>query len=81
MRITGNIKYDLQLTPLGCAEAQHLQDDLGIGEAPVFMAGSTHRGEEELVIAAYLQARAQIPALRLLLAPRHLDRLDRSAGS
>ena len=76
VRITGNIKYDLSLTPLAGAEEQQLRDDLGIGKAPVFVAGSTHRGEEELVIAAYLQARAQIPALRLLLAPRHLERLD-----
>jgi 3-deoxy-D-manno-octulosonic-acid transferase len=76
VQITGNIKYDLPLTPLSRAEEQTLRDDLGIGKAPVFMAGSTHRGEEELVIAAYLQARAQVPTLRLLLAPRHLDRLD-----
>ena len=75
VQITGNIKYDLHLTPLSGAEEQQLRDDLGIGKAPVFMAGSTHRGEEELVIAAYLQARAQVPALRLLLAPRHLDRV------
>jgi 3-deoxy-D-manno-octulosonic-acid transferase len=40
------------------------------------MAGSTHRGEEDIVLEAYVQARAQVPMLRLLLAPRHLDRLD-----
>jgi 3-deoxy-D-manno-octulosonic-acid transferase len=76
VQITGNIKYDLALEPLTNADAHALRADLGIGEAPVFMAGSTHRGEEEIVLAAYLQARAQVPALRLLLAPRHLDRLD-----
>jgi 3-deoxy-D-manno-octulosonic-acid transferase len=76
VQITGNIKYDLHLAPLSGVEEQQLRDDLGLGQAPVFMAGSTHRGEEELVIAAYRQARAQVPALRLLLAPRHLDRLE-----
>jgi 3-deoxy-D-manno-octulosonic-acid transferase len=76
VQITGNIKYDLALEPLSDADEQALRADLGIGEAPVLMAGSTHRGEEEIVIAAYLQARAQVPKLRLLLAPRHLDRLD-----
>lgn len=76
VQVTGNIKYDLPLAPLSNAEEQQLRDDLGLGHAPVFMAGSTHRGEEELVIAAYLQARARVPTLRLLLAPRHLDRLD-----
>jgi 3-deoxy-D-manno-octulosonic-acid transferase len=76
VHITGNIKYDLSLTPLSHDEVQALRADLRIGEAPVFMAGSTHRGEEDIAIEAYLQARAQEPTLRLLLAPRHLDRLD-----
>jgi len=76
VHITGNIKYDLALKPLNSADEQTLRDDLGIDGAPVFMAGSTHRGEDDIVIAAYLRARVQVPTLRLLLAPRHLDRLD-----
>jgi 3-deoxy-D-manno-octulosonic-acid transferase len=76
VHVTGNIKYDLALETLTSADEHALRADLGIGEAPVFMAGSTHRGEEDIVIAAYRQVRAQVPTLRLLLAPRHLDRLD-----
>jgi 3-deoxy-D-manno-octulosonic-acid transferase len=76
VHVTGNIKYDLAFEPLTSAAEHAWRDDLGFGEAPVFMAGSTHRGEEDIVIAAYLQARLQVPTLRLLLAPRHLDRLD-----
>jgi 3-deoxy-D-manno-octulosonic-acid transferase len=76
VHITGNIKYDLSLTPLSHAEEQALRADLGIADAPVLMAGSTHRSEEAIAVGAYLQARAQVPTLRLLLAPRHLDRLD-----
>ena len=76
VRITGNIKYDLAFEPLSSPDERALRTDLGVGEAPVFMAGSTHRGEEDIVIGAYLQARLQVPALRLLLAPRHLDRLE-----
>src|SRR5919198_762943 len=76
VQITGNVKYDLALDPLTSAQEHALRADLGLGEAPVFMAGSTHRGEEDIVLEAYLQARAQVPMLRLLLAPRHLDRLD-----
>jgi 3-deoxy-D-manno-octulosonic-acid transferase len=76
VHITGNIKYDLALTPLSSAEEQALRADLGVGQAPVFMVGSTHRGEEEIAVAAYLQARTHVPTLHLLLAPRHLDRLD-----
>jgi 3-deoxy-D-manno-octulosonic-acid transferase len=76
VHLTGNIKYDLALSPMPQADEQALRADLGIGGAPVFMAGSTHRGEEDITIAAYLQARAQVPTLRLLLAPRHLERLE-----
>jgi 3-deoxy-D-manno-octulosonic-acid transferase len=76
VHITGNIKYDLSLTPLRDSEQQALRANLGIADAPVLMAGSTHRGEEAIVITAYLWARRHIPTLRLLLAPRHLDRLD-----
>jgi 3-deoxy-D-manno-octulosonic-acid transferase len=76
VHITGNIKYDLALEPMTSADERALRDDLGIGGAPVFMAGSTHRGEEDIMIEAYLRARVQVPTLRLLLAPRHLDRLD-----
>ncbi len=76
VHITGNIKYDLALASPPIADEGALRASLGIGDDPVFMAGSTHRGEEELVLDVYLQARAQVPNLRLLLAPRHLDRLQ-----
>jgi 3-deoxy-D-manno-octulosonic-acid transferase len=76
VHIMGNIKYDLALTSPVSVDEQALRAALGLGEDPVFMAGSTHRGEEEIVLEAYLQARGQMPTLRLLLAPRHLDRLE-----
>src|SRR5262249_24887334 len=80
VQITGNIKYDLALDSLTSAQEHALRAELGLGEAPVFMAGSTHRGEEDIVLEAYVQARAQVPRLCLLLAPRHLDRLDEVAA-
>jgi len=74
--VTGNIKYDLPLDSLASADAHALRTALGFGDDPVFIAGSTHRGEEELVLDAYRQARGHVPNLRLLLAPRHLERLE-----
>ncbi|MEJ5330792.1 MAG: 3-deoxy-D-manno-octulosonic acid transferase [Desulfobaccales bacterium] len=47
---------------------------LGIKEAPVFLAASTHAGEEEMVLEAYGRLRAPSPALLLVLAPRHPER-------
>ena len=43
------------------------------------MAGSTHRGEEELVLSAYLKNNAKFPRLNLILAPRHPERFSEVA--
>ena len=44
-------------------------------EFPVFLAASTHPGEEEMMVAAYEQLRLPYPALRFILAPRHPERV------
>ena len=44
------------------------------GTAPVWIAGSTHRGEEEIVLEVFLRLRAGHPSLVLLVAPRHPER-------
>lgn len=41
----------------------------------VFVAGSTHRGEEEVLLKAFLIAKSRVP-LRLVIAPRHMDRVE-----
>lgn len=46
----------------------------GPGERLVFVAGSTHGGEEELMADTVRGLRADIPALRLVLVPRHVER-------
>lgn len=48
--------------------------------ADTVLAASTHGGEEEQVLAAFLQARRQRPELRLILAPRHPRRSARIAA-
>ncbi|MDO5633150.1 MAG: glycosyltransferase N-terminal domain-containing protein [Paracoccus sp. (in: a-proteobacteria)] len=45
-----------------------------------FLAASTHDGEDGPVLDAFLAARAQVPGLRLILAPRHPDRADAIAA-
>jgi 3-deoxy-D-manno-octulosonic-acid transferase len=43
----------------------------------VFVAGSTHEGEEEAVVQAFLTMREKHPDLILILVPRHIDRVPR----
>ena len=45
-----------------------------IGEQTVLLGGSTHPGEEEVLVRIYRELREQWPKLRLVLAPRHAER-------
>ena len=45
-----------------------------IGARPLWLAASTHAGEEEVVIAAHLDARARVPGLVTVIVPRHPER-------
>jgi 3-deoxy-D-manno-octulosonic-acid transferase len=71
--IAGNLKFDQGGAPTGGAIRR---DDLGLApDERLWVAGSTHAGEESALLDAYRRVRAREPRLVLLLAPRHLDRL------
>lgn len=72
--VTGNAKYDRVVVPVASDAARARVAALGWKDAPLFVAGSTHPFEEEMVLAAYMAARRAVPELRLVLAPRHLER-------
>jgi len=72
--VTGNAKYDRAAPPAGTDDARERVKALGWVGFPLFVAGSTHPFEEEMVLAAFLAARRDAPSLRLVLAPRHLER-------
>jgi 3-deoxy-D-manno-octulosonic-acid transferase len=70
--VTGNLKSDL--LPEASDDATW-RPRLGLGTGDrLWIAGSTHRGEEALVLDAFGHARARCPELALLLAPRHPER-------
>ena len=70
--IAGNLKFDVPAPP---AEPNTLAllDGLTSGR-PVWVAASTHPGEEEDVLAAHLGVRAHLPKLLTIVVPRHPDR-------
>jgi 3-deoxy-D-manno-octulosonic-acid transferase len=73
--VTGNLKADLR--PERAGEDGDWADWLGRGRGhSLWIAGSTHRGEEELVLDAFARLRPRFEGLRLLLAPRHPERAD-----
>ncbi|MDX1606374.1 MAG: lipid IV(A) 3-deoxy-D-manno-octulosonic acid transferase [Candidatus Competibacterales bacterium] len=73
LRVTGNLKYDLNL-PSGLErQGRELRREL-FGMRPVWIAASTHAGEDEQVLAAFAGLRTEFPDLVLLLVPRHPER-------
>lgn len=76
VQIIGDTKYDAHelLTP---SERESLRKSLGIApDAPVWVAGSTHEGEEEIILEAWRKLREKFPDLILILAPRRLERVE-----
>jgi 3-deoxy-D-manno-octulosonic-acid transferase len=74
--VTGSVKYDPGIEVAPPRDFRPVLDAWGIGrDEPVVLAGSTHRGEEEELLAALAIAREKHPHARLLVAPRHVERL------
>ena len=71
--VTGDCKVDALLDRLDGAR-KGIWSDLRRGEAPLFVAGSTHQGEEEAVISAFRIVRQRHPEARLVVVPRHPER-------
>ncbi len=79
--VVGNVKFDALPDPLAAEERSTIRKAWGMGtDDVVALAGSTHPGEEDLVLDAYREAKAKCPALRLVIAPRHPERFDTVAG-
>ena len=72
--VTGNLKHEPVADTSGAIELWHRLLGLRPGQ-PVWIAGSTHRGEEAAVLEAHGAARATFPDLVLILAPRHPERV------
>ena len=74
---TGNLKFDIA-APEGLDDfVQTFKDNLG--QRPVWIAASTHEGEEAAVVAIHRRLRERWPELLLLWAPRHPERFGRVA--
>jgi 3-deoxy-D-manno-octulosonic-acid transferase len=73
--VTGNTKFDALVLEGSPARDAALRAEMGLrAGSPVFMAGSTHEGEEELVFDVYRQLVQRVPGLQLVLAPRYVER-------
>lgn len=76
---TGNIKFDLQLPSYIQTAGMELRNELGKNRQ-VWIASSTHEGEENLILDVYQSLKPEFPELLLVLVPRHPDRFNRVAN-
>lgn len=76
IKITGNIKYDVshekRISPRDM-DIKMGRFGVASGE-PVIICGSTHKGEEEILVNIYKDLLKDFNNLRLVIAPRHIDR-------
>jgi len=76
--VNGNCKFDQAVFSANPAFGEEMKRLLGVsGQELFFIAGSTHEGEEEAVVEAYLRIRQDHPETILVLAPRHVERTAR----
>jgi 3-deoxy-D-manno-octulosonic-acid transferase len=76
IRILGNAKYDQTITLTDSCLAGHYRQMLNIHlQQPVLVTGSTHTGEEAMLIEVFRSLQQRLPDLVWVVAPRHLRRL------
>lgn len=80
LHTTGSLKFDLRL-PAGIhTQGEALRRELG-PERPVWIAASTHEGEEEHVLRAFASVLRSLPDSLLILVPRHPERFIQVAAA
>ncbi|MFQ5900554.1 MAG: 3-deoxy-D-manno-octulosonic acid transferase [Thermodesulfobacteriota bacterium] len=71
---SGNIKFD-QTAPIYNKDASTLYEGVNLDtKDELLIAGSTHKGEDEIILDVFGSLKKEFPSLRLILAPRHPER-------
>ncbi len=73
--VTGNIKFDFRVPPQVKRQGIEFREHHA-ALRPVWIAASTHAGEEEIAVAAHRRVLERFPEALLLLVPRHPERFD-----
>lgn len=73
LTVTGSLKFDISVTPELAARAVTLRRQWA-PRRPVWIATSTHEGEESIILDAHRKLLARFPDLLLILVPRHPER-------
>lgn len=81
VKVTGNTKFDTLLLSMQPGSTDPLADAFAVEEGDqLLVAGSTHEGEEGLLLDVFARLRKDFPSLRIVIAPRYLERVARVAA-
>lgn len=76
----GNLKFDCEIQPISQAEKGHFFAQTAINPRdPIWIAGSTHEGEEIILLDVHLKLKKIFPKIKLIIAPRHTERSEEIA--
>ena len=76
-KTVGNIKFDRDWEPMGEDEYRNLLSALHLeSDHDIWVAGSTHRGEEDILLDVFGRLQSFFPTLRLIIAPRRVERAE-----
>lgn len=82
IQVTGNTKFDGVLTAVDQKSRARLRAENGFpADSPILIFGSTRPGDEELAAKSWTILRRTFPKLRLMVAPRHTDRLSEAMAA
>ncbi|UCD94339.1 MAG: hypothetical protein JSU69_11350 [Candidatus Zixiibacteriota bacterium] len=74
--VLGNLKFDAPVNTISAGARRKLKDSLPFpDDASIFIAGSTRGGEHEIILDTLKNLMTEHAKLKLILAPRHLDRI------
>jgi 3-deoxy-D-manno-octulosonic-acid transferase len=76
VQVTGSIKFDLRVEPALLARAAEQRQQWQLDARPVWIAASTHDGEDAVLLDAHRHLLAIHPDALLILVPRHLERFE-----
>ncbi len=76
VQVTGSIKFDLRIDEQLLPRARALREQWQAAQRPVWIAASTHEGEDEVILAAHRQLLEHHGDALLILVPRHPERFN-----
>lgn len=75
VQVTGSIKFDIEIASTVLEQGKQLREELGL-DRPVWIAASTHEGEDAILLDAHQALLEHFPQALLILVPRHPERFN-----